>query len=308
MRYLKIASAKNPDTDYIELNDFNGYLCTVFQTLGISRKFDLLEIGNRQFAVDNKPEFHKYRLNIEILTEYAQYEAKHRELITFLDGNKKGGLRLYYRPYDGMDLRYCLCDIESSVKTEKRQPVVLTLVQSSLWLGEEERRSTSPVEQEGNIFAFAEDEDISGYYAASFAEDEDIGGYYCIRFYNGALTTALFENECYNEIPLKIRIKAPCVNPVVSLYRQGDRTPIRQLQIFASIESGFIEIDANIVTNGVRYKQTEASEGQDYSELINNALGSPYFYVDNGEYYIEVKDANQNVCYCDVFWQEEYSE
>ena len=88
MRYLKLASAKNPDTDFIELNDFNGFLCTRFETLGISRKLEFLTIENRQFSVDNKPDFKKYRLTIEILTKYAEYEAKHRELIDFLARKK----------------------------------------------------------------------------------------------------------------------------------------------------------------------------------------------------------------------------
>lgn len=308
MRYLKIASAKNPDTDFIELNDFNGFLCTVFQSLGISRKHEFLGIENRQFSVDNKLDFHKYRLTIEILTKYSEYERKHRELITFLDRNKKSGLRLYYRPYDNMDLRYCLCDIESSIKSEKMQPVLLTLVQDSLWFGEQKIESTSPIEQDGNIFQFKEDDNIAGYYSAGFYEDENITDYYCIKFFNGALTTAIISNDCFNEIPLVFRIKAPCVNPTILLYKQGERVPYKQLQILATLDTGYIEIDANIMNNGVRYKRDDNDEGQDYSELINNALGSPYFYIDNGEYYIEAKDDNQNVCYCDVFWQEEYSE
>lgn len=308
MRYLKLASDKNPDTDFIELNDFNGFLCTSFQTLGISRKLDFLAVNNRQFTVENKPEFKKYSLTIDILTNYAAYEEKHRDLVTFLDRNKKSGLRLYYRPYDGMELRYCLCDIESSQKTEKRQPVVLTLAQNSLWLGEEKRISTSAEEQGGNMFVFGYDEDITGYYAAAFKLDEEVLDYYCVSFYNGAAATAIIVNNSYNEIPLNFKIHAPCVNPLISLYKQGETSPIRQVKITASLEVGFIEINANIGENCVLYKNTETGVVQDYTELVNNEFGSPYFYIDNGEYYIKVTDENNNVCYCDTFYQEEYSE
>lgn len=308
MRYLKLASAKNPDTDFIELNDFNGFLCTSFQTLGISRKLDFLAVNNRQFTVENKTEFKKYRLTVEILTNYAAYEEKHRELVSFLDRNKKSGLRLYYRPYDGMELRYCLCDIETSAKTEKRQPILLTLAQNSLWLGEEQRISTSAEEQSGNIFAFAEDAEVAGYYSAAFVLDDEVVDYYCISLYNGAAATAIIINNSYNEIPLNFRIYAPCVNPMVSLYRQGEASPIRQLKITANLEAGFIDINANIDGSGVWYKNPETGVVQDYTELVNNELGSPYFYIDNGEYYITVTDENNNVCYCDTFYQEEYSE
>ena len=128
MRYLKLASAKNPDNDFIELNDFNGFLCTSFQQLGISRSLEFLSIKNRQFSVNNKPAFKNYTLKIEILSKYSEYEAKYRQFNTFIDRNKKDGFRLYYRPYDGMELRYCLCDIEKLEKTEKLQPIILNLI------------------------------------------------------------------------------------------------------------------------------------------------------------------------------------
>ena len=309
MRYLKIASAKNPSTDYIELNNFEGFFCTSFQTLGISRNIDSLVVGNRQFSVSNNPQFHKYRLTIEILTKYNDYEKEYSRLIAFFDRNKKSGLRLYYKPYEGMKLLYCLCDIEAVEKAGKRQPVYISIIQNSLWLGEEKIIHTLQKEvQDANLFAFMEDDEISDYYAAAFIEDEDVSYYYCVRFYRGAITYAEIENSCYNEIPLNFKIYSPCVNPMILLYKKGEITPIRRLQVIASIYSGYIEIDSNISSNGVFYKQSEDSIGIDYSELLDNSFGSPYFYVDNGEYYIEIRDANQNVCYCDIIYQEEYSD
>ena len=307
MRYLKLASAKTPDTDFIELNDFNGFLCTSFQTKGISRKLDFFSVNNRQFTVENKPEFKRYTLTIEILSKYAEYEAKYSEFVKFLDRNKKSGLRLYYSPYDGMQLLYCLCDLENLSKTEKRQPVVLILAQNSLWLGEEKRVPTSAVDQEGNLFVFGEDDEIQAYYAAAFKLDDDVVDYYCIAFYNGAATTAVITNNSYNEVPLNFRIYAPCVSPKISLFRKGENAPIRQLQVLTSISDGLIEINANIRENGVWYKNSATGVEQDYTELINNELGSPYFYIDNGEYYITVTDDNNSVCYCDAFFQEEHS-
>lgn len=311
MRYLKLSSAENPSTDFIELNDFNGFLCTSFQSLGISRKLEFLAIDNRQFSVANKTEFKKYILIVQILSKYGEYEAKYKELITFLDRNKKGGFRLYYRPYDNMDLRYCLCDIESSVKIEKMQPVTITLSQNSLWINEQENVAiTSAQGDSGNIFAFTEDSGIEDYYCVGFNEDNDIvNPYFCIPFSSNASSIAEIVNSCYNEIPLTIRIYGQCQNPTVYLFRKGETTPIRKTQVIATISSGYyVEINAHILKNGVWYVNNSTGEKIDYSELINNEYGSPYFYIDNGEYYIEVRDDGNNVCDCYIFWQEEYSE
>ena len=308
MRYLKLASAKNPSTDFIELNDFNGFLCTSFQTVGISRKLDFLAIKDRQFVVDNKTNFKKYNLTIEILTKYAEYEAKHRELILFLDRNKKDGFRLYYRPYGDMDLRYCLCDIESSNRPEKMQPVLLTLSQGSLWLSEEKKATISFQEQEGNLFAFEYDDENENY-SAKFLLDDEISNYYCIAFYGGAETIAEIENKSYTEIPLNIRIKGRCVNPTVSLFRKGEVEPIRILQIMETIEAGdYVEINSNILDNGVWYVDTSTNRRIAYDDKINNALGSPYFYIGNGEYYATIEDDGANRTSAEIFWQEEYNE
>lgn len=307
MRYLKLASAKKPNTDFIELNDLEGFLCTSFQPIGISRRLEFLQIKNRQFEVGNNLNFKKYTLIIEILTKYSEYEAKHREFISFLDRNKKDGFRLYFRPYEGMDLRYCLCSIESSQRTEKMQPITLTLVQNSLWFGQENKSTTAHfVEEESNLFAFIDD---NGYYSTSFSLDEQIPNYYCVAFYSNIETQASIINKGYNEVPLIIRIYGRCVNPTVSLFKKNENNPIRQLQVFAIVDNDYyVEVNANIEGNGVWYVNNQTKEKVSFDGLLNNELGSPYFYIDNGEYYIKVMDDANNTCICDVFWQEEYSE
>lgn len=315
MRYLKLASAKNPDTDYIELNDLNGFFCTSFQSIGISRKFDFLAINNRRFSVDNKTEFKDYILTIEILSKYSEYEVKHRTFISFLDRNKKVGFRLYYRPYDGMEERYMLCDIKSSEKQKKRQPLLITLSQNSLWLGNENKATTSQIEQEGNLFEFNQrtvvndDETVdSNYYSVSFEFDEEIEDY-CVTFYNGIETKAEIINNCYNEIPLNIKIYGQCVNPTVKLFRKGENTPVRQLKVKTNVDSDhYIEINSNILENGVWLVNKQDGTKRDYSNLIYNEFGSPYFYLDNGEYYTIIEDDGGNDCLAEFSWKEEYSE
>lgn len=308
MRYLKIASAKNPDNDFIELNDFNGFLCTQFQTLGISRSVEFLTIKNRNIPVDNKLAFKKYNLTIEILGLYSEYESKHRQLLLFLDRNKKEGLRLYYRPYKGEELRYCLCSIETSQKVEKRQPVLLTLMQNSLWLSEVKTvQSTQQSQTEGNLFVFDDDDD--GYYSASFSEDVNIPDYYCVAFYNGITQQATITISSYNEIPLNIVVSGVCINPEISLFRKGEDTPIKKFQVFETIDEGYyLEINSGILENGVWMVEQATGKKADLTEFINYENGSPYFYIDNGEYYIEVQDSSGNQCLTTVSWQEEYSE
>lgn len=316
MRYLKIASAKNPDNDFIELNDFNGFLCTQFQTLGISRKVEFLEIKNRNIPVDNKPVFKKYSLVVEILTPYSQYENKYYQLINFLDRNKKHGFRLYYKPYHSMNSevyrdttegRYCLCNLESSSKTEKRQPIVLNLSQESLWLGELNAVTSSQRNEEsGNLFVFDND---NGYYSASFSLDTEIPDYYCVSFYNGIKQQADISIIGYNEIPLTIRVSGFCVNPQVFLYRKNEEVPIKKFQVFTEIDDGwYLEINSGILENGVWEVERETGRRIDLTENVNYEYGSPYFNLENGEYYIEVSDDGGNECLTSITWREEYSE
>ena len=309
MRYLKIASDKNPTTDFIELNDFNGFFCTQFQTLGISRELNFLTIQNRNINVGNKHKFKKYSLTIEILTKYSLYEAKYNELITFIDRNKKSGFRLYYRPYDGMDLRYCLCDIETSTKINKMEPVTLTLTQNSLWLGQEKKYTTSQAEEmQGNIFAFS-GSDISGYYSASFNLDENISNYYCLMFYNGITSQTIIENKSYNDVPFNAKIYGECINPTLIIYKENNTEPIKKIQILATINDNYyIEINSNIIENGVWYVNSTTGQKTDYTALVNNSLGSPYFFLEHGKYNIKIQDDGQNECVCDIFFQEEYNQ
>lgn len=332
MRYIKIASDKNPINDYIELNDLQGYFCTSLQSLGFSRKIEYLKIQNRQDSVDNQVEFRDYSLTIEILTNYANFEPKYRELITFLDRNKKNGLRLYYRPYNNMEMAYILCDIKSFTKTEKRQPVQLIVTQKSLWLSDEKKGIAESEESlQYNMFAFTHqkvviDENIlydengnlkenftpaenqlKDYYCSSYYEDSEIDGYYCMNFVSGISTRAHIIINSYNEIPLIIRIKGQCVNPTINLFKGGEDTPIRSTTIYATINQGYyVEINPKIFENGIWFINETTGEKIDYSELVNNS-SSPYFFVDNGEYYIEAKDTNNNAVSIDVLWQEEYS-
>lgn len=154
MRYLKIASINNSN-DFIELNDLNGFFCTRFEAIGLKRQIDHFAIKNRQISVDNKVEFKKYNLVIEILSKYSEYEVMHEAFMNFLDRNKMTGFLLYYRPYDNMELRYIICDAIESTRSEKMQPVVLTLQQNSLWLGELKTESTAQNTQElGNTFEY----------------------------------------------------------------------------------------------------------------------------------------------------------
>ena len=322
MRFLKLASAKNPKTDYILLNggyfdkdankintfsQFNGLLCTSFQTLGIKRKLDFLAVENIQFAVDNKPEFNKYVLTIEILSKYSEYEKEYGELMSFISRNKKEGFRLYYKACDNKELRFCLCDIESIQKTDKLKPIVLTLAQSSLWYGKENKSTTAYSEQQGNLFEF-KDED--GYYSAGFYKDEDLtSDYYCVSFYSNIETEAIIKNNSYNEIPLNIKVYGECVNPVIKLFRYGEEKPIMQTSVNAIISDNYyLEINANIKENGVWYVNKTTYEKIDISELVDNKLGSPYFYIGYGKYIITVEDDVSNICVTDIFYNEEYDD
>lgn len=319
MRYLKIASAKNPDTDFIELNDLNGFFCTQFTTLGISRKVDFLTIQNRNIPVDNKPVFKRYRLVIEILTLYSEYENKYYELMNFLDRNKKDGIRLYHKPYHTMaasvymdsdtpDGRYCLCSILTTSKTEKRQPIVLDLTQNSLWIGKQQTaESTQKMNEEGNLFEFSNDG--YDYYSASFSVDKNIPDYYCIAFYNGISTQAEIDIKCYNEVPITIVVSGECENPEILLFRKNENLPIKRFQVLEKIDKGhYLEINSGILESGVWEVNKTTGARRDLTELVNYALGSPYFYLGYGEYYVQVSDSGGNDCVTNVYWREEYSE
>jgi hypothetical protein len=322
MRFLKLASAKNPENDFILLNggyydkdlnivedfkEFNGLLCTSFQTLGLNRKLEFLETKNRQLTVDNKSMFKELKLSIEILSKYSEYEDKYRELMHFIGINKNIGFRLYYLPdnIDKENIRYCLCDVKSVEKTDKLQPIILTLTQNSLWIGKEIKKTTSfNYEEEENLFVFKND---GGYYSVGFFEDEDIKDYYSVAFYSNIETSAVIENESNNEVPLTIRIYGKCENPVVKLFVYGERSPIKTTEITASIGEGFyLELNANIDGCGVWYVNNKTGEKEKYDDVINNNAGSPYFFIKNGKYILTVQDDNANTCISDIFYNEEY--
>ena len=308
MRYLKIASAKNPLTDYIELNDFNGFLCTSFRSLGITRTLDFLGIKNTQLVVGNKPAFKKYGLLVEILTKYSEYDAMYKTLITFIDRNKKDGFRLYFAPNESEDIRYCLCAIEKTEKTDKLQPIAITLVQTSMWFELEKRAEIASEDDEGkNDFSFNLDES-DGSYLVGFYEDEEIEEYYCICLASSSSTTVVVTNGSYNEIPLRFVIRGECINPIITIFESNNDVPIRTIELDASLEKGeAVEINSRILENGV-WKILQNGERIQFAHKIKNEYGSPYVYVDNGEYLIKATDAYGNSFEVDVFYQGEYSE
>lgn len=308
MRYLKITSAENPNNDFIELNDFNGFLCTSFTTLGISRKLETLAVGNRQFTVDNKPEFKKYSLTIEILTAYSLYEAKYKEFITFLDRNKKSGFRLYCRPYNGMDIHYILCDIVSIAKTEKLQPITLTVTQNSLWLGEDKKVETQQIfDSSNNIFEFKQKEN-DGYYCVEFKQKEN-DGYYCVEFSMLVQQRAEFEISCYNEIPLNLKIYGACNSPYVALFKKDSLSPFFEVAIDIEVDNQhYIEINSHINENGIWLVSTKTGNKLNIEDKVLNKYGSPYLYLSKGEYYIKIQDNEQNNYITQIFFNEEYSE
>lgn len=312
MRYLKITSAENPDNDYIELNDFNGFLCTSFTTLGISRQYEMLAVGNRQFSVDNKPKFKDYSLTVHILTKYSLYEAKYNELITFLDRNKESGFRLYFNPYsaNGNDerTRYILCDIKSTAKTEKLQPVILTITQNSLWFGKLKYNNIVSVETTANnAFDFKKDEsEIDDYYCAIFKNDDNINSYYCIGFVENYFENSIITNDCYNEVPLQIYIYGYCENPQLVLTNENSVT-LKQLKIEEIVSHGYyIYIDSRINENGVWLVNEQTGVKQDISEKVYNEYGSPYWSIGHGTYYIKVAQTDNDFS-CKVEFNEEYS-
>lgn len=300
------------EVDVVSLTNFNGLLCTSFSALGVSRQLDFLTIQNRNVTVVNKPQFKSYNLTIEILANYNGWDRIYRDFVNFLDRNKTKGFRLYYKPNETPDseLRYCVCSIEQSAKVEKTRPITLVVVQNSLWIGALKVENIAPqYSAQDNMFAFAEDTDVSGYFAAAFLEDADISDYYCIQLFKGALSIGTVKNNSYNDVPLTIRIYGACVNPTVMIYKHGEDAPLRQIRVFANVASGYyIEIEAGVLQNGVWYVSNATGEKVDYGELVDHSLGSPYVFLENGEYDIRVQDNGNNDVNAQIYLREEYSE
>lgn len=327
MRYLKLASAKN-DNDYIDLNGgyfdskgdksnnftgFYGLLCTQFKTLGLSRKHETLQIENRQFTVNDKLQFKQYSLTIEILTSYSLYDNQYRQLISFFERNRKNGFRLYYKPNEAMTVRYCLCDIVELQKTEKRQPVTLTLQQNSLWLSTQKKAETqAETTYDINDYQFKERE--KDYYFIEFKEDDTIEkDYYCVSYVRDIAYLAQFEIDCYEEIPINFYIypsaknekgvvERPINNPIIQIIDENNVT-IKEFQIFDSYDEGYIEINSNINDNGVFYVHADGTK-DDISYKVNRILDSPYVYLSNGKYTLKISDSDR----CIIFYNEEYNE
>lgn len=308
MRKIKLTSVKNPEYDVIELNDFSGLLCTKFQSLGVSRTLEFLQIKNRNLAVKNTPNFRSYSLTIEILSPYSLYEKAYYDFLKFIDRNKKDGIRLYYQAYDNVPEKYCFCEIQQTDKTEKRQPIVLTLVQSSFWFGKAEARKTSQgVEKITNPFEFSKIEGMD-YYAASFALDEDssTNDFYAISFSNPVSQYADVTISGYNEVPIEFVISGKSINPIITIYEDGKI--IRQVQINIVVDEGQkLQITAGIVNYGVWLIDSDG-KCYDVSNNINHSLGSPYVFLDHGTYSVTVQGEGDGASSTIISWQEEYSE
>jgi hypothetical protein len=149
----------------------------------------------------------------------------------------------------------------------------------------------------------------NGYYSASFKEDADIDDYYCISFYSGIKQQAEINITGYNEVPLNIHVRGKCTNPEIFLYRKSDNELVKRFQVFVEIDQDhYLEINSGILNSGVWEVDVHTGEREDLTEVINYAYGSPYFYLENGDYYVLVQDINNNNCLTDISWQEEYSE
>ena len=317
MRKIKLASARNPDNDFINLSDLNGFFCTSFQTLGISRQLGFLPIKNRNIPVSNNPAFKRYSLTIEILAPYSEYENKYYEFLSFIDRNKQDGFRLYNLPYSKMNTRiykdttegrYCLCSIEMTSKIEKRSPITLSISQDSLWIGEKQTSETSILEDEdGNLFAFSNDGE--GYYSAAFKEDENVSDYFAIAFYTGVKQQADITIEGYNEVPLNIIVKGHCLNPEILLFDRNNDTIVKKFKVYEEIDEGKqLEINSSILENGIWEVDISTGEKIDLTEKVDYSFGSPYFYLNRGKYYMEVYDDGGNKPTASASWREEYSE
>ncbi|MBR5202938.1 MAG: hypothetical protein IKW45_06705 [Clostridia bacterium] len=264
--------------------------------------------------MENNPQFKKYSLTIEILSKYGEYEANYSLLRTFLDRNKQDGFRLYYKPYAGEALRYCLCSIETSQKENKLQPVLLTLTQDSFWYGIEQTATTSPESADigENLFVFAEDDD--GYYSAQFKNDESVAmpigssGYYSIAFYGGIENVAQIVNNSYNEVPVAFRIKNG-INPIITIYKQGSTEALKRVGVLATIEQNYyLEINADILNSGVWLVNERTGAKVDYTERVDYSLGSPYVFLGNGTYRLSAEHEGGSALEVTAIWQGEYSD
>lgn len=300
MRYIKLASNTNPFTDFIELNNLNGLFCTSVQNFGMKRNLSFFEIKNRRQAVGNEPSFKRYSLRIDILTSYGQYESEYQRLADFLDRNKRGGVRFYYQAEPSKKLVYTICDIEEFVKTDKRLPINLILQQNSLWLSEVQQVTTSAQEQVGNLFSFTKK---NGLDCVAFRAD---GGPYSITFVNDIRTKATITNRSYENIPLVIQIRGLCINPVVTISKDG--VPIKTIKVLRTISlKEYVEINSNVFDSHVAMVNTETGEKSDLSSYVDYSYGSPFAFLGNGSYEISTTDDGKNRCETTILWQEEYN-
>lgn len=228
----------------IDLTDFNKYLLTLPNGLGLAYKNSYVTLGSQRIRVSQERQYENFTGTIEVCGRTRdEWEKNYDYLRDFIASNLKSGINLYYSNRENQE-RYLTCDIKLLSKTEKSSYCILVGVQfepKGLWKNDVEVVTrTTAVETGKNAVAYMRDEgfaetDEFGYnYAYLYDENVD---QHCIYYTSGETSSATLINDAHSEIPTKITIYGACINPRIIL-EDVNGNEIQECQIYATLYDG----------------------------------------------------------------------
>lgn len=241
----------------IDLNNYSKYLLTLPEGLGIELKNTYLSIGNKKIKVSQNNEYKPIKGVIEITgAGREEWEKNYNELKKFVAKNKSSGVRLYYQSTSGENTeKYVDCFIKILSKTEKSRYCIRSDVEfevTSNWKKDVETIVNTVVKPiSANTVAFIE----GVYYTNDSSVDVDDNFYgflydegteeHCCKYTLPAYGEVSLSNSGDAEIPLKLIIFGPCLNPYIQL-EDTNGNVVQECRIYGELnEDGYISYNSD---------------------------------------------------------------
>lgn len=228
----------------IDLTDFDKYLLTLPNGLGLAYKNSYITLGSQRIRVKQERQYENFTGTIEVCGRTRdEWEKNYDYLRDFIASNLKSGIKLYYSNRENQE-RYLPCDIKLLSKTEKSSYCILVGVQfepKGLWKNDVEVATrTTTMEIGRNAIAFMRDSnfDVSDEFGYNYGFIYDEGtDQHCIYYMSGEVSSATLINNADSETPLSITIYGECVNPFIVL-EDTNGNEIQACQVYVTLYQG----------------------------------------------------------------------
>ena len=284
----------------ISLNDFNKYLLTLPEGLGVEYKNTFITIGTQRIKVSQERDYKSFSGTIEVCGNTRDdWEKNYNSLRDFVAKNLKSGIKLYYKNRAD-DERYILCDIKLMTKTEKSSYCILVPVAfepRSIWKKDVEvNTNISAMAIEKNTVAFLKDENFSVNdqfrFNYGFLYDENLNQH-DIRYMSSETGSAQLINNADAETPVKLTIYGACINPYIQLINSNGEEE-QACRIYATLSEG----DKIILNSDPADLSIIVVRANGMTDVITNNIDTSlttFLTLPIGSYTVKIREENNNL-------------